>query len=188
LALVEPAAAKDAGGQSLLRASDEVYYRTKAAAVLWMLRSVAGEAPLKEALHRYRGLSRHDEGAKEFERTVEEASHKDLSWFFEDWVNRDRGLPDLSIVSVNSRELMAKDGRGGFLIAVEVRNDGDAVAEVPVTVRSGTLTATERVRVAGRASASTRILFESTPAEVVVNDGSVPEVGGSTHVKGIRTR
>jgi hypothetical protein len=179
------AASKDS---SLLLASDEVYYRTKAAAVLWMLRSVAGEAALKEALHKYRGVAAHDLDGKEFQRTVEEASHKDLHWFFDDWVDRDRGLADLSIVSVNSRELTAKDGRGGYLIAVEVRNDGDAVAEVPVTVRNGTLTATERVRVAGRTSASTRILFEGTPAEVVMNDGSVPEVGASTHTKGVRVR
>ena len=49
LALVEPAAGS-VGGQSLVGASDEVYYRTKAAAVLWMLRSIAGEDALKQAL------------------------------------------------------------------------------------------------------------------------------------------
>ena len=95
---------------------------------------------------------------------------------------RDRGLPDLSIANVSPRELEAKDGRGGWLVAVEVRNAGDAAVEVPVTVRSGTLTATERIRVLGGASASTRILFEGEPTEVVVNDGSVPEVGQSLHV------
>jgi hypothetical protein len=190
LAFAEPVAGRDssAAGQGLLTVSDEVYYRTKAASVLWMLRSVAGETALKDALHKYRSVTRRDEDGKEFQRTVEAASHKDLHWFFDDWVDHDRGLADLSIVSVNSRELMAKDGRGGFLIAVEVHNDGDAVAEVPVTVQSGTLTATERVRVPARASASTRILFEGTPAEVVVNDGGVPEVGGSTHTKSVRVR
>src|SRR5439155_12373781 len=128
------------------------------------------------------GNARKDEDPKEFERVLEEASHKDLRWLFDDWVYRDRGLADLSIVSVNSRVLTAKDGRGGSLVAVEVRNDGDAVAEVPVTVRSGTLTATERLRVMARSSASVRVLFEGDPVEVVVNDGSVPEVGVSTHV------
>jgi hypothetical protein len=192
LAFAEPVAGKDSaatpGGQSLLLATDEIYYRTKAAAVLWMLRSVAGEAAFIDALHKYRGVGSHDADGKEFQRTVEEASHKDLHWFFDDWVDHDRGLPDLSIISVNSRELTAKDGRGGFLIAVEVHNDGDAVAEVPVTVRNGTLTATERVRVPARASASTRILFEGTPAEVVMNDGSVPEIGQNTHTKSVRVR
>jgi aminopeptidase N len=42
LALAEPdfSANKPAQGQSLIAASSEVYYRTKAAAVLWMLRSL----------------------------------------------------------------------------------------------------------------------------------------------------
>jgi hypothetical protein len=70
-----------------------------------------------------------------------------------------------------------------WLVAIEVRNDGDAAAEVPVTVRSGSLTTTERLRIAGRSSASIRIVFESTPDEVIVNDGSVPEMGAMTHVK-----
>jgi hypothetical protein len=181
LALVEPAAGK-AGGQSLIAASDEVYYRTKAAAVLWMLRSIAGEEALKQALHMYVREGKKDGDGKEFQRMLEQTSHKDLGWFFEDWVYRDRGLPDLSIANVSPRELEAKDGRGGWLVAVEVHNAGDAAVEVPVTVRSGTLTATERIRVLGGASTSTRILFEGEPTEVVLNDGSVPEVGQSLHV------
>ncbi len=188
LAFAEPGN-RDTAGQSLLEARDEVYYRTKAASVLWMLRSVAGDAALKEALQLYRKSTKRagsTEDAKEFQRLLEAASHKSLGWFFDDWVYRDRGLPDLSVVSVTPRELQAKDGRGGFLVAVEVRNSGDAVAEVPVTVRSGTLTATERLRIPARSSASTRILFESNPVEVVVNDGSVPEVGNSVHVREIR--
>ena len=87
------------------------------------------------------------------------------------------GLPDLSIANVTPRALEKVGDKGaGWLVAVEVRNDGDAAAEVPVTVRSGTLTSTERLRVPGRSSASTRIVFEGTPEEVRVNDGSVPEV------------
>ena len=94
---------------------------------------------------------------------LEQTSHKDLGWFFDDWVYRDRGLPDLSIANVSPRELTAKDGRGGWLVAVVVHNAGDAAVEVPVTVRSGTLTTTERIRVLGGASTSTRILFEGDP-------------------------
>jgi hypothetical protein len=54
-----------------------------------------------------------------------------------------------------------------------------------VTVRSGTLTSTQRLRIAGRSSASTRLVFEGTPDEVIVNDGSVPEVTASIHTKQI---
>jgi hypothetical protein len=208
LAFAEPAAGASAGadagqssagqsltgqssaGQSLIGASDEVYYRTKAAAVLWMLRSIAGDAALKDALRVYRRDAKKDEDPHEFQRVLEKTSRKDLGWFFEDWVYRDKGLPDLSIVNVSPRELTVKDGRGGWLVAVEVHNSGDAAVEVPVTVRagglSGSLTTTERIRVLGGASSSTRILFEGTPEEVVVNDGSVPEVGGSLHVRQLR--
>jgi hypothetical protein len=127
-----------------------------------------------------------DSDPKEFQRVLERAAKRDLNWFFDDWVYRDRGLPDLSIASVTPRALDQIGDKGsGWLVAVEVRNDGDAAAEVPVTVRSGTLTATQRLRIPGRSSASTRVVFEGTPSEVLVNDGSVPEVASSVHTKQI---
>ena len=181
LALAEPAVARRApaaaeAGQSLIEASDEVYYRTKAAAVLWMLRSIVGDDALRRALQLYRE-DKLDSDPKEFQRVLERSSKRDLGWFFDDWVYRDRGLPDLSIASVTPRAIDQIGNKGaGWLVAVEVRNDGDAVAEVPVTVRSGTLTSTQRLRIPGRSSASTRIVFEGTPTEVLVNDGTVPEV------------
>lgn len=189
LALVEPEqdgvdVAANARGQSLVDAHDEVYYRTKSAAVLWMLRSVVGDDALKDALQVYRYGGKQEDDANEFQRVLEKASGKDMQWFFEDWVYRDRGLPELTVMNIAPRELPLKGGKSaGWLVAVEVRNDGDAVAEVPVTVRSGALTATERLRIAGKSRASTRIVFEGVPAEVQVNDGSVPEVGASVHIK-----
>jgi hypothetical protein len=149
-----------------------------------MLRSVVGDELLKRALQLYGRSGKHDKDPEEFQRVLEQATKKDLRWLFDDWVYRDRGLPDLSIANVTPRELPTQGGKAaGWLIAVEVRNDGDAIADVPVTIRSGTLTASGRVRVPGRTSASTRILFEGTPDEVVVNDGSVPEISATTHRK-----
>jgi hypothetical protein len=169
-------------GQSLIAASDDVYYRTKAAAVLWQLRSLVGDDALKQTLLIYRQGGKQDQDPFGFELALEKYAHKDLRWFFDDWVYRDRGLPDLSIVNVTPRELPAKNGKStGWLVSAEVRNDGDAVADVPVTVRSGTLLATERLRIAGRSTASTRILFEGTPESVQVNDGTVPEMRTSIH-------
>ena len=190
LSLVEPEASDMADskgvGQSLIEAHDEVYYRTKAAAVLWMLRSVVGEEALRQALKTYRQSGKGDADPKHFQQVVERAAKRDLGWFFEDWVYRDKGLPDLSIVSVTPRALPTKaDKAASWLIAVEVRNDGGAAAEVPVTVRSGTLTVTEKLRISGRSSASTRIVFEGTPDMVMVNDGSVPEVTAPEHTKEI---
>lgn len=73
LALAEPAAAPVGGvadeGQSLIAASDEIYYRTKAAAVLWMLRSLVGDDALKSALRSYR-KDKLDRDPKEFQRVV----------------------------------------------------------------------------------------------------------------------
>jgi hypothetical protein len=184
LALAEPAAGSKGAGQSLVEARSEVYYRTKAAAVLWMLRGIVGDQALKDALQAYRNNKAVDARADGFQQVLEETSHKDLQGFFDDWVYHDKGLPDLSIAHVSSRPLPARGGGSdGWMIAVDVRNDGDAVAEVPVTVRSGELTATERLRIPGRSNAATRILFQGTPDEVVVNDGSVPEVGESLHIK-----
>jgi Peptidase family M1 domain len=192
LALAGPAPAQSASsgdeGQSLIRASDEVYYRTKASAVLWMLRSLVGDDALKRTLQAYRN-DKMDSDPKEFQRVLERTAKRDLGWFFDDWVYRDRGLPDLSIANVTPRALDKIGDKGpGWLVAVEVRNDGDATAEVPVTVRSGTLTATQQLRITGRSSASIRIIFEGTPDEVLVNDGSVPEVTSSTHTKQLVAR
>ena len=188
LALAEPApaAGSTSVGQSLILATDEVYYRTKASAVLWMLRSLVGDPALKHALQEYRNASADDEDPMAFERVVEASSKRDLRWFFNDWVYRDRGLPDLSIVDVTPRQLDAQGNKAAnWLVAVDVRNDGDAAADVPVTVRSGQLTITERLRIPGRSDASTRILFAGTPEEVIVNDGSVPEMTASSHTKQI---
>ena len=193
LSLAEPVLSQNAGsaqvGQSLIEARDDVYYRSKAAAALWMLQSIVGEDALKNALKTYRRDVKGDADPKQFQRVVERASKKDLAWFFDDWVYRDRGLPDLSIASVTPRALPTKTDKGtSWLIAVEVRNDGDAAVEVPVTVRSGTLTTTEKLRIMGRSSASTRIVFDGEPDEVVVNDGSVPEMTTSSHTKQVVVR
>lgn len=192
LALAEPELTDDSAatvGQSLIDATGEVYYRTKAAAVLWMLRSIVGDAALKSALQTYQHAGKDDEDPEAFQRVLEASAHRDLRWFFNDWVYRDRGLPDLTIASVTPRLLQSTQIKGAsWLVAVDVRNNGYAAAEVPVTVRSGELTITHRLRIAGRSDASTRILFAGVPEEVIVNDGSVPEMTASSHTKQIVTR
>ena len=75
----------------------------------------------------------------------------------------------------------ARAGRSsGYLVAVEVRNDGDAAAEVPVTVRASgagdALTTTVRLRIGAHSTAGTRVVFETVPEVVQVNDGTVPEL------------
>ncbi len=188
LALVEPAGTGT--GQPLTQAHDEVYLRAKSAAIFWMLRSIVGDDVLKDVLKSYRREVKGDDEPKRLQQMLEHKTGNSLSWFFDDWVYADKGLPDLSIVQVTPRQLPATGAKmreqgavGSWLVAVEVRNEGDAIAEVPVTVRSGTLTATERLRIPGKTSASTRILFEKVPEEVVVGDGEVPEMRVSRHTR-----
>jgi hypothetical protein len=187
LALIEPElpdSTLSPAGSSLVSATGDIFYRTKAAAVWWMLRSIVGDDALKQALQTYLLDPTLDRDPIGLQRALEKSSHKDLRWFFDDWVYRDRGLPDLSIVSVTPSQLTSRAGLpAGWLIAVEVRNDGYAAAEVPVTVRSSTASETQRLRIPGRSSASTRIVFAGTPAEVEVNDGGVPETQTTLHTR-----
>jgi hypothetical protein len=179
-----PAPFTHTAGASLADATGEVFYRTKAAAVWWMLRSIVGDQGLKLALQAYRDDPKLDRDPEGFEQTLEKISHMDLRWFFNDWVYRDRGLPDLTIVNVTPSELDSRNGLPtGWLVAVEIRNDGYAQAEVPVTVRSSTSTETHMLRIPGRSSASTRIIFPGTPEQVQVNDGGVPETRTSIHTR-----
>ena len=157
-------------------------------------------AHCKQALQAYRLDPKLDRDPSGFELTLEKFAHKDLRWFFNDWVYRDRGLPDLSIVNVTPRQVEAHNGLpDGWLVSIEVRNDGDAVADVPVTVRSnsghavghnvapgastGGATETQRLRIPGHSSVSRRIVFAGVPDEVQVNDGSVPETRTSIHTR-----
>ena len=177
-------------GQPLNAATSEVYYRTKAAAVWWMLRSITGDDALKQALQAYRKDPTLDRDPQGLEHVLESFSHKDLRWFFESWVDHDHGLPDLTIINVTPRQLEAHNGMpAGWLISVDVRNDGDAVAEVPVMVRSAAragaaaATETQTLRIPGHSSISRRIIFTGSPNEVQVNDGSVPETRNSVHIR-----
>ena len=171
-------------GTSLSAATGEVFYRTKAAAVWWMLRSIVGDDALKQALKTYRLDPRLDRDPAGMQHTLERFSHKDLDWFFNDWVYRDRGLPDLSIVSVTPSQIDSTTGLpAGWLVAIVVRNDGYATADIPVTVRSSASIQTQRLRIAGRSTGSTRIVFAGTPTEVDVNDGTVPETQTSIHTR-----
>ncbi len=177
LALAEPGTPGEATGQDLIHASDIVYYRTKATYVLWMLRDLVGDAQLAAALTAYNPAD--DTTPEYFERLLEKSSGKDLKWFFDDWVYRDRGLPDFSISGVFPSHAAVADQ---WLVALDISNDGYAEAEVPVTVRSQAATVTERLRISAKGKISHRVLIGGQPTEVQVNDGTVPEVRESEHV------
>ena len=156
-------------GQPLIRATDDVYYRSKALFVWWMLRDMLGDEALQGALHQYRVAD--DREPSYLQRIVESSAHRQMEWFFDDWIYRDRGLPDFRIEAVNARSLLPE----GVTVSVTVVNDGDAGAEVPVIVPTSGGDALQRVLVPAHGKVTTRLNAAAIPNEVRVNDGSVPE-------------
>ncbi|MGH9586069.1 MAG: hypothetical protein ACRD3F_03905 [Acidobacteriaceae bacterium] len=180
LALVEPATPGSGPGEPLLEAHDPIYYRTKATYVLWMLRDLSGEAQLQSALAAYDPASDTTPGY--FEKLVEQSSGKNLDWFFKDWVYQDRGLPDLAITGFHASPAAYK---GQYLAAVDIMNNGFAETEVPVTVRSASNSLTERVLLPGKTRTVHRMLVQGQPDQVIVNDGTVPEIEADIHKRDI---
>ncbi len=171
-------------GQSLIHAWSDIYYRDKAADVLWMLRDIAGDTAFAEAIRAYN--PENDREPSYFQGLLHRASGEDLEWFFDDWVYRDRGLPDLHIASAYRRPLLTKNSTTqNSLVSVDVQNDSFCSAEVPVMVESATTNQTKRLLIAAHSRAALRVLVDSAPHSVIVNDGSVPEVRTTRHEKPI---
>jgi hypothetical protein len=158
-------------GQPLATTFDESYYRSKAAYVWWMLRDMIGDDALKQAIHRYRAAD--DKDSKYMEQLVAAAAKRDLSWFFDDWVYQDRGLPDFRVLATHPW----KNEKGTQFVTVTIENLGGAGAEVPFTIRFEGGEITQRIEVRARSTATTRVEVLGSATEVVVNDGSVPESG-----------
>jgi len=190
LALIEPPSPGTSAGEPLAVATAPVYYRTKAAYVLWMLRDLTSDQALGSAL---RGLIAEEEAGKSSSATpagslqalLKQAGvSRDLSWFFSDWVDADRGLPDLTINSVFPNAAQA----GTYLVAVNVTNAGYAAANVPVTVRTAKSTLTERVFIPSHGTVVERLVVMGPPTQVQVNDGTVPETTASFHVTDVHVQ
>ena len=189
-------------GQPLAQAISPVYYRTKATYVFWMLRDLVGDAALSAALRGYdpaqdaaRGLGPNS-GSGSFEKLLEQAGLRgNLSWFFADWVDADKGLPDLAIDHVfftsaetashaaSTSDSSAPLEANGWIVTVDLANSGYAAAEVPITVRNPDTSVTQRIFVPARGKATQRILIQGRPAEVQANDGTVPETQASIHIR-----
>ncbi len=104
---------------------------------------------------------------------------RDLSWFFSDWVDADKGLPDISIDSVFPSHTEGDN----WLVAINLSNSGYAAAEIPVTVSNPQTSITQRVIVPARGKVTQRILMQGRPTKVQANDGTVPETEASIHIR-----
>jgi hypothetical protein len=170
-AALQKSAGQTSIGQPLAATFDETYYRSKAAYVWWMLRDMVGDDALKQAIRKYRAEDDKDNDPKYVERLIEAAAKRDLGWFFDDWVYRDRGLPDFRVLSVHPWQT----DKGVQFITVTLENLGNAGAEVPFTILFADGEITQRIEVRAKGTATTRVELPRTASSIRVNDGSVPE-------------
>jgi hypothetical protein len=162
--------------RSLINTYDEQLYRSKAMCVWWMLRDMVGDQALKKALASYH--PEQDSEPSYMQRLIQAQTQRDLEWFFDDWVYRDRGLPDFKVESAFTRKTLPE----GYLLTITVSNLGAAGAEVPITVKYGGGEVTKRLVVRGKSNGVIRVEVPKPPEEVVVNDGSVPESDTTNNV------
>jgi len=159
----------DEVNRSLINTVDEELYRSKAMCVWWMVRDMVGDQALKKALASY-----HPDEDKEpsyVQHLIQAQTQKDLEWFFDDWVYRDRGLPEFKVESAFTRKTLPE----GYMLTITVANLGAAGAEVPLTVKFAGGEVTKRLVVRSKSNGVIRVQVPKPPEEVVVNDGSVPE-------------
>jgi aminopeptidase N len=159
----------------LITSTDEVMYRVKAMYVWWMLRDIVGDVALQQAIGKYRAAD--DRVTAYMPHLVEQAAKRDLEWFFDDWVYRDRGLPDFRIDAVFPRATL----NGTYVVTVTVADDKQPGAEVPVFVRTEGGERMKRVLVRGNSKGVERLEVPTMPFEARVNDGSVPEADTSNN-------
>ncbi len=160
---------EDEVNRALVNTTSEELYRSKAMCVWWMLRDMVGEPALKKALTSYR--PEQDKEPSYMPRLIAAQTQRDLEWFFDDWVYRDRGLPDFRVASAFPRNILP----GGYMVTITVENLGGAGAEVPVTVKFKGGEVTKRLGVRAKSKGVIRVEVPTLAEQVIVNDGSVPE-------------
>jgi len=160
---------EDEVNRSLVNTTSEELYRSKAMYIWWMLRDMIGESALKKAIAAYR--PEQDKEPSYMPRLIASQTERDLGWFFDDWVYRDRGLPDFKVESAFSRKTMT----GSYMLTITLDNLGTAGAEVPIMVKFAGGEMMKRLEVRAKNKAVIRVETPSAPQEIVVNDGSVPE-------------
>ncbi|MGA8343033.1 MAG: hypothetical protein WB781_13945 [Candidatus Sulfotelmatobacter sp.] len=167
---------EDEVNRSLVNTTNEELYRSKAMCVWWMLRDMVGEPALKKAIAAYR--PEQDKEPSYMPRLIAVQTQRDLEWFFDDWLYRDRGLPDFKVESAFSRKTMT----GSFMLTITLDNLGTAGAEVPILVKFPGGEIMRRLEVHAKNKAVIRVEVPAAPQEIMVNDGSVPESNRTNNV------
>jgi hypothetical protein len=172
------AAEASAADNTLLNTNDELYLRGKGSFVMWMLRDMVGDTAMQSALAAYHPGA--DKNPAYLQKLLQTSSKRDLEWFFDDWVYRDRGLPDFHVESAHARTLLSE--AKSFLVTATIENRGRAGAEVPVLMQTPSGEKVMRVVVKAGEKGTGRIEVPVAPDKVVVNDGSVPEANVGNNV------
>jgi hypothetical protein len=172
-------AAASPADNTLLNTNDELYLRGKSGFVLYMLRDMVGEEKLQSVMASY--SAEIDKQPAGFQHLVEQHSKQDLEWFFDDWVYRDRGLPEFYVESAYPRTLLGGNVNT-YLVTVTIENRGNAGAEVPVLIQTPSGEKTVRVLVKAGEKGVGRIEVPVAPDQVTVNDGSVLERNSGNNV------
>lgn len=159
---VEPAS-------SLITTTDDVYLQSKAMWVWWMLRDMIGESSFNLVLSSYR--ESEDNDPSYMPHLIAAQTQRDLSWFFDDWLYHDRGLPDFKVDSA----YVASTPTKSFMLTLTLDNLGTAAAEVPVIIKFASGEITKRVELHAKSKVTFRVETPAAPQEVKINDGSVPE-------------
>jgi hypothetical protein len=172
----------NAANNTLLNTNDELYLRGKGGFVFWMLRDMTGNDAMQRAIASYRGGA--DKDPSYFQHLVQTTAKRDLEWFFDDWVYRDRGLPEFHVESAYARPLLSEANKS-FLVTATIENRGGTGAEVPVLIQTPSGEKSVRVVVKAGEKGTGRIEVPVAPDKIVVNDGSVPEANLGNNVYAI---
>jgi len=170
---------ENAANNTLLNTNDELYLRGKGGFVFWMLRDMTGDEAMQRAIAAYRGGA--DKDPSYFQHLVQSSAKRDLEWFFDDWVYRDRGLPEFHVESAYTRPLLNETNKS-FLVTATIENRGGAGAEVPVLIQTPSGEKSVRVVVKAGEKGTGRIEVPVAPDKIVVNDRSVPEANLGNNV------
>ena len=171
--------ADSSADNTLLNTNDELYLRGKGGFVFWMLHDMVGTEPMQRTIAAYRGGA--DKDPSYLQRLIQTNSKRNLEWFFDDWVYRDRGLPDFHVESAYPRPLLSETEKN-YLVTTTIENRGRAGAEVPVIVQTPSGEKSVRVMVKAGEKGVGRIEMTAAPTRIVVNDGSVPEANTGNNV------
>ncbi len=158
-------------GDPLATTHDDILLRSKSAYVWYMLRDMVGEKVISAAVHAYQPGQDTQPGYIQSLLAAQVPGAQHLEQFFDDWVYRDKGLPDFKIDTVYPRPTL----NNAYIVTITVANDGEPCAPIVVGVLSEQGERREKGFIAGHGKTIIRVAYPGTPTKAWVNDGSAPE-------------